>query len=214
MDNFPQQISTFISQVKQGVKHKIKFGLIVDGGAYERFNDTTSFDFTITNKVLDIYLIDFVNLNVCDSEAKQYGVAPITCPSPNLTTMEQVTSAVTSSKMDKSKVYAWLQSTILIPADQPLIYDLQLTTYSKYCSINTENSTFWCQNSPQLSHDQAAFAKKNYKGIVIEGLDSDDFNSSCGCEQFPVTKAFISGWKSSPLALCSRLGGTKQTKMG
>ncbi|XP_025190478.1 uncharacterized protein LOC112591044 [Melanaphis sacchari] len=205
MENFPQKISTFISQVKQQVKHKIKFGLIIDAYAYANFNDTSSFDFTITNKVLDIYLIDFVNLNICDSEGKQDGLAPITCPSPNMTTMEQVTSAVTNSKMDKSKIYAWLQSLILMPNDQPLLFLKQITTYSTYCSIHTKNSSLWCQNPSQLSYDQGAFAKKNYQGIFIKCLDGDDFNSSCGCGQFPVTKAFISGWKSTPLTPCSKL---------
>ncbi|XP_025190485.1 uncharacterized protein LOC112591049 isoform X2 [Melanaphis sacchari] len=205
MENFPQKLSTFISQIKQQVKHKIKFGLLIYAYSDTNFLNTSSFDFTITNKVLDMYIINFVNLNVCDSEAKQYGVAPITCPSPNMMTMEQVTSSVTSSKMDKSKIYTWLQSLILMPEDQPLIFDKKVTSYSAYCSIHTKNSSIWCQNPSQLSYDQAAFVKKNYQGIIIECLDADDFNSSCGCGQFPVTKAFISGWKSTPLTPCPRL---------
>ncbi|XP_025190505.1 uncharacterized protein LOC112591066 [Melanaphis sacchari] len=205
MDNFPQQISTFISQVKQGVTHKIKFGLVIDAITYESFNDTTSFDFTITNGVLDMYLIIFANLNICDSDGKKYGLAPITCPSPNMTTMEQVTSAVSNSKMDKLKIYAWLQNVILIPDDQPLLLNKHITTYSTYCSTNTSQSSLWCQNPPKLSYDQATFAKKNYRGIAIQSLDADDYNSSCGCEQFPITKTFISGWKSTPLTPCPRL---------
>ncbi|XP_025202873.1 uncharacterized protein LOC112599956 [Melanaphis sacchari] len=181
MDNFPQKISTFISQVKQGVKHKIIFGLMIDAYTYTKFSDLSAFDFTITNGVLDIYLINYFSINICDSEGKIYGLAPVTCPSPNMTTMEQVTSAVTSSKMDKSKVYAWLQSVIMIPDDQPPIYDVQYTTYSKYCSINTTNSTLWCQNRPQLSHDQVNIFKSylisdyttgfNHKGRQIQYTD-------------------------------------------
>ncbi|XP_025191557.1 uncharacterized protein LOC112591833 [Melanaphis sacchari] len=154
MENFPQKISTFVSQVKQEVKHKIIFGLTIDGYSYTNFSNPSGFDFTITNGVLDMYLINFVNLNDCDSNGKKYGLAPITCSIPDMTTMEQVTSAVTSSKMDKSKIYAWLQSIILIPDDQPPIYDKHFTTYSTYCSTRTKNSSLLCQSPSKLTRDQ------------------------------------------------------------
>ncbi|XP_025206295.1 uncharacterized protein LOC112602439 [Melanaphis sacchari] len=160
MDNFPQKISTFISQVKQQVKHKIVFGLVVDAMTYGSFNNTTGFDFTITNKVLDIYLIDYTHLNnFCDSEVKNYGMTPVNSPSPNLTSMEQVTSAVTSSKMDDSKIYAMLKGYVRIPDDQPTIIDKLITSYSVYCSTHTKNSSLWCQNPSQLLFDQVNIFK-------------------------------------------------------
>ncbi|XP_025193597.1 uncharacterized protein LOC112593422, partial [Melanaphis sacchari] len=201
----PKDYTSFISRIKQQVKHKIKVGLVVNGAYYKDFSNTSSFDFTITNEALDMYYIIFANLNLCDSDTKKYGLVPVSCPNPNVTSMEQVTSAVTNSKMDKSKIYAWLQCTIKIPNNQPLILKKAITTYSTYCSINTTNSSLWCASSSQLSYDQATYSKKNYEGILIEILDGDDFNSSCGCGQFPVTKAYISGWKSTKLTPCSRL---------
>ncbi|XP_025206026.1 uncharacterized protein LOC112602260, partial [Melanaphis sacchari] len=165
-----------------------------------------SFDFTITNKELDIYLIDIQKLNdFCDSDVKKYGMTPIKSPTPNMTSMEQVTSAVTGSTMDKLKIYAMLKCHVRIPNGQPKINNKLITSYSTYCSTNTPQSSLWCQDRSQFSFDQGAFAKKNYKGIVINILDGDDFNSSCGCGLFPVTNAMISGWKSTPLTPCPRL---------
>ncbi|XP_025201721.1 uncharacterized protein LOC112599156 [Melanaphis sacchari] len=207
----PKDYTSFVNRLKQEVKHKIKVGLVIHGAFYQQYSNTSSFDFTITNEALDMYYIIFTYINFCNSVTKKCGVAPIKSPNPNITSMEIITSAVTNSTMDKTKIYAVLQCTVRITRGQPLVLKKIITTYSTYCSINTTNSSLWCASPSQLSYDQAAYSKKNFKGIYLEVLDGDDFNSSCGCGQFPVTKAYISGWKSTKLTPCSRFGEIEKT---
>jgi len=205
--DYPQKMSTFVTKIKQSVKHDLKFGLQVESWSYENFSCSECFDFSITNSVLDFYIIDFYILNICDSDGKQYGLAPITCQNPNMTTMEQVTAAITNSSMDQSKIYCLLGSSVYLPEDQS-INDKQITTFSTYCSSSnssSSNSSQWCANPSELSYQQGQYAKKHYKGLVTRTLDADDYNNSCNCGLFPVTNLFISGWKSTSLTPCASI---------
>jgi len=37
---------------------------------------------------------------------------------------------------------------------------------------------------------------------MISIIDADDYNCSCGCQQFPMTNSMINGWKKEELQKC------------
>ncbi|XP_060834067.1 uncharacterized protein LOC132917367 [Rhopalosiphum padi] len=211
--DYPKKISTFVTKVKQSVKRDLKFGLEVDSSTYKNFSISEYFDFSITNKVLDIYIIDFSLLNECDSDGHKYGLAPIECKNPNMTTMDQVTAAVTNSSMDQSKIYCLVATSAILPEGQ-ILNKKRITTVSTLCNGTSDsslNTSTWCSNPSELSYQQGGYAKKHYKGIVILQLDTDDYDDTCGCGLFPVTNIFINGWKSSSFSPCAKIDQITQS---
>lgn len=47
--------------------------------------------------------------------------------------------------------------------------------------------------------------KKFYAGIVLQQLDTDDYECSCECGKFPVANIAIDGWTGSPFKDCPAL---------
>ncbi|XP_026807409.1 uncharacterized protein LOC113550023 [Rhopalosiphum maidis] len=120
-------------------------------------------------------------------------------------TIELVNNAINNSTMDKSKIYAMLQVSVIIPTSLAGKNGKQLTSYAKYCNNTDSNSCQWCSNPSQVSYDQGVYAKQNYKGIILRQLDTDDYGCYCGCGQFPVTNQIINGWESSTFTSCPKL---------
>ncbi|XP_022168336.1 uncharacterized protein LOC111032354 isoform X2 [Myzus persicae] len=206
MDNFEHKMCDFVSNIKTKV-NKLIVGLVTSGSNYQYFTNDELFNFTITNKVFDLYIIDWSNLNICDKDSVKTGISPVTSNISDMVTNEQVTNDVTNSSMDISKVYAMIQMSPVIP-DNLLFKDAThcITTYSIYCnSTDPTNSSQWCTNPSKLSYDQGAYAKKFYVGIVIQVLDSDDYEVCCECEKFPVSNQIIDGWTASPFKTCPKL---------
>ncbi|CAI6364566.1 unnamed protein product [Macrosiphum euphorbiae] len=206
VDAVAQKISDFVCEIKKKVD-KLIVGLMFSGSFYESFTNITLFDFTITNKVLDLYIIDWSTLNSCDKDAVKTGISPVTSTNPNTITIEKVTCSVTNSNMEKSKIYGMVQIVPIIPLNL-LSADATygITTYSIYCSSTDKaNSSQWCTNPSQLSYDQGVHAKKFYAGIVLDQLDTDDYESKCECGPFPVTNIVLDGWSGCPFKACPKL---------
>ncbi|XP_026822234.1 uncharacterized protein LOC113561194 [Rhopalosiphum maidis] len=203
IENLAQKIGDFAASIKKEIDGLI-VGLIITGLNYEMFPNNTLFDFTFTNDILDTYFIDFSFLNECNENSKKTGTSPIT--SETMTSIEQVTCAVMSSSMDKSKIYALIQVTVTIPKSLVAEFDKEITTYSIYCGSNDlANSHQLCVNPSKLSYDQGAYAKQFYIGIFLDSLDADDYECSCGCGKFPVSNTIIDGWKSCTFTECSKI---------
>eukprot|EP00102_Acyrthosiphon_pisum_P015791 XP_008186507.2 PREDICTED: uncharacterized protein LOC103310334 [Acyrthosiphon pisum] len=129
-DDVAKKVSDFVCEIKKKVD-KLIVGLMFSGSYYESFTDNTLFDFTITNKVLDLYIIDWATLNSCEKDTVKTGISPVTSTNPNILTIEKVTSGVTNSSMDKSKIYGMVQMVPNIPLNL-LSKDAgySITTYS------------------------------------------------------------------------------------
>ncbi|XP_029347278.1 uncharacterized protein LOC100569633 isoform X2 [Acyrthosiphon pisum] len=166
IDDFAQKMSNFVTAIKEKVD-KLIVGLIISGWYYESFSDNTLFDFSITNKALDLYIINWSILNDCEEDKDKTGMTPITSTTPNTTTIEQVTCA--------------------------------------FCASGQADSSQWCTNPPKLSYDQGAYAKTFYVGIVLQQLDTDDYESKCECGPFPVSNVIIDGWTGCPFNDCPKL---------
>ncbi|XP_022168360.1 uncharacterized protein LOC111032372 [Myzus persicae] len=206
MDDYANKISTFVTNIKKKV-NKLIVCLLIAGSNYQYFINDTLFDFTITNKVLDLYIIDWSLLNICDNDTVKCGLSPITSNISDMVTIEQVNSGVNNSSMDKSKIYARMQIFPVIPK-KLLSKDATycITTYSIYCSsTDSTNSSQWCTNPSKLSYDQGAYAKQSYVGIVLDQLDTDDYEGCCECGKFPVSNQIIDGWTASPFKTCPKL---------
>ncbi|XP_060864461.1 uncharacterized protein LOC132940746 [Metopolophium dirhodum] len=205
IDDFAQKMSNFVSAIK-GKVDKLIVGLIIYGGYYEKFPDNTLFDFSITNKVLDLYIIDWSVLNDCEEDKTKTDMTPVTSTTPNTTTIEQVTCGVTSSCMDKSKIYALIQMLPVIPENLVPEGAKRISTYSIYCAIPDQaSSSQWCTSPSKMSYDQGVHAKKFYVGIVLQQLDTDDYESKCECGPFPVSNTIIDGWTGCPFKNCRKL---------
>ncbi|KAL4142017.1 hypothetical protein QTP88_004549 [Uroleucon formosanum] len=138
---------------------------------------TGIFDFSITNKVLDIYIIDYSLLNDCNNNTFKTGTSPITSTGNTIVTIEQVTCSVTNSYMDKSKIYAAIELAPRIPF--PLLPDyamISLTSYSIYCSsADKSNSSQWCTSPSQLIYDQLVIPKNPASHKFLEENSSKIF---------------------------------------
>ncbi|XP_003246843.3 uncharacterized protein LOC100569633 isoform X1 [Acyrthosiphon pisum] len=204
IDDFAQKMSNFVTAIKEKVD-KLIVGLIISGWYYESFSDNTLFDFSITNKALDLYIINWSILNDCEEDKDKTGMTPITSTTPNTTTIEQVTCAVSNSDMDKSKIYAMIQMLPVIPKNLVPEGEKRISTYSIFCASGQADSSQWCTNPPKLSYDQGAYAKTFYVGIVLQQLDTDDYESKCECGPFPVSNVIIDGWTGCPFNDCPKL---------
>ncbi|XP_022168501.1 uncharacterized protein LOC111032462 [Myzus persicae] len=203
--DFAVKLSNFVSAVKNKTDNLI-VGLIITGSYYFNFPNNSLFDFSITNEALDLYIIDWSNLNICDNDTVKYGLSPITSNILDMVTIEQVNGGITNSSMDKSKIYAMIQMLPVIPKKLVPKSPWCITTYSIYCSsTNPTNLSQWCTNPSKLSYDQGAYAKQSYVGIALEHLDTEDYEGFCDCEKFPVTNLIIDGWTASPFKTCPKL---------
>ncbi|KAL5241212.1 hypothetical protein ACI65C_008622 [Semiaphis heraclei] len=202
--DFAKHVSSFVTQVKSKATN-IKVGFIIPSSGYEHFTNKTLLDFTILNDVLDFYIIAWGDLNYCHKAYLKTGVSPITSTTPDLRTVEKLTEVISNSDMDKSKVYASVLISAVIPFDSFTRSNTTfLKTYTEYCN-NTNPERPLCTNPSKLSFDQGAYAKNNYAGLVLEQLDTDDYEGTCGCEKFPVSKLIIDGWTGSKFEACSKL---------
>ncbi|XP_022168290.1 uncharacterized protein LOC111032321 [Myzus persicae] len=203
--DFAVKLSNFVSAVKNKTDNLI-VGLIISGSYYENFPNNSLFDFSITNEVLDLYVINWSALNLCDNDTVKYGLSPITSNISDMVTIEQVNGGVTNSSMDKSKIHAMIEMLPVIPKNLVPKNPGCITTYSIYCSsTNPTNSSQWCTNPSKLSYDQGAYAKQYYVGIVLELLDTEDYEGFCECGKFPVSNLIIDGWTASPFKTCPKL---------
>ncbi|XP_022168389.1 uncharacterized protein LOC111032392 [Myzus persicae] len=203
--DFEVKLSKFVSAIKDKTNNLI-VGLIISGSYYYNFPNNSLFDFSITNEVLDLYIINWSTLNICDKDTVKYGLSPITSNITDMVTIEQVNSGVTNSSMDKSKIYAMIQVYPVIPTNLVPKGSRSISTYSIYCnSTDPATSSQWCNNPTKLSYDQGAYAETSYVGIVLEQLDTDDYGGCCECEKFPVTNLIIDGWTASPFKTCPKL---------
>ncbi|XP_022168289.1 uncharacterized protein LOC111032320 [Myzus persicae] len=199
--DFAVKLSNFVSAVKNKTDNLI-VGLIISGSYYENFPNNSLFDFSITNEVLDLYVINWSALNICDNDTVKYGLSPITSNISDMVTIEQVTNGVTNSSMDNSKIYAMIQMLPEIPTNP---HDVAIT-YLEYCnSTDPATSSQWCNNPTKLSYDQGAYAKQYYVGIVLEQLDTDDYLGCCECGKFLVSNQIIDGWTARPFKTCPKL---------
>ncbi|XP_060866178.1 uncharacterized protein LOC132941939 [Metopolophium dirhodum] len=205
-DDIDKKISNFVSAIKSKVD-KLIVGITISGKSYKKFENNTLFDFTITNQVLDLYIINWAYLNDCEKDTVKTGMSPVTSANPNVTTIAKVSSSVANSKMEKSKIYGMVQLLPYIPTkllSKESMYCI--TTYSIYCSsTNKANSSQWCTDPSQLLYDQGVHAKNVYVGIVLEQLDTDDYERKCECGPFPVTNIVLDGWTGSPFKTCPKL---------
>ncbi|CAI6365774.1 unnamed protein product [Macrosiphum euphorbiae] len=204
IDNLEQKISNFVCAIKAKID-KLIVGVFISGVYYESFPDNTIFDFSITNAVLDLYIIDWSVLNDCEDKKNKTDMTPISSTTPNTTTVEQVTCAVTNSRMDKSKIYAMVQMLPVLPQSLLLEGEKRITTYSIFCEMTQADSSEWCSSPSKMSYDQGAYAKKFYVGIVLQQLDTDDYESKCKCGPFPVSNLIIDGWAGCSFNDCPKL---------
>ncbi|KAL4142018.1 hypothetical protein QTP88_004550 [Uroleucon formosanum] len=129
-EDLATKISSFASALKEKFDELV-VGIIFNGMSHTSFTDNTLFDFSITNKVLDIYIIDWSLLNDCNNDTVQTGMSPITSTDNTIVTIEQVTCSVTNSSMDKSKIYAMIYMYPIIPVSLlPKLATHDITTYS------------------------------------------------------------------------------------
>ncbi|KAL4142008.1 hypothetical protein QTP88_004540 [Uroleucon formosanum] len=203
VEDLATKISSFVGALKEKFD-KLVFGMILNENSHTSLTDNTLFDFSITNKVLDIYIMQYILLNDCNNNTVKTGVSPLTSTDNTIVTIEQVTCSVTNSYMDKSKIYAAIELAPRIPF--PLLPDYamtSLTSYSIYCSsADKSNSSQWCTSPSQLIYDQGEYLKKFYAGIVLVQLETDDYECKCECGQYPVFNIAIDGWTGSPFKDC------------
>ncbi|KAE9539532.1 hypothetical protein AGLY_004784 [Aphis glycines] len=136
------------------------------------------YNFNELNKVLTYYDIDTGALNGCNPELYN-GLTPITKSAPGenyLYGLEEVIENLKNTEICFNKL------SFSIPLLTSEIVNYTSPSYTDMCSQGNFDDSTWCVQTSQNYYDKGQFFRKQKTGIMVIGMDWDDYCNSCKCQ--------------------------------
>ncbi|KAE9522554.1 hypothetical protein AGLY_017047, partial [Aphis glycines] len=159
------------------------------------------YNFKELNKVVTFYNIGTTELNDCHPELYN-GETPITKSAPGINYLyglEEVIENLKNTEICFNKL------SLEIPIMPTEIVNNTYPTCSQMCSEGKFDNSTWCVQNSQNYYDKGQFFRKQNIGVMVTGMDWDDYLNSCKCQSaFNGFYNVLAGYTDSEVIPCPK----------